>query len=480
MDRLIGIYTVNVSDLRERKVAEVLSTTPALGRVDWSPDGRYLLTAEQDTPATASALVLIGARNGEKRRLTMPDPHISGDTDAVFSPDGNWIAFRRTVGPGVDDLYIAPAPAPDSSGRGPLPANSLKRLTFDNTSIDGHAWTPDGRSIVLASKRGGGSYGLWRIAVSGSKPARLTQAGIVAVRPAISILGNRLAYESVINDSNIWELDIKSAVATRLLIASTMLDTSPQYSPDGTRIAFRSTRSGSDEIWVSNADGSQPRQITHYSGPLTGSPRWSPDGRQLAFDSRQADNADIYIVPADGGTPRRFTTEPGSDVVPSWSRDGRFIYFASDRSGPWQVWRQPVAAGAAQQITVNGGFAAFESLDGHYVYFTKAWPEHGVFRVPVVGGPEKLVLAAIAGTMWGNWALGRGGIYFLQSRGLPTSVAAIQFFDFATESTRELGGTTGPPMAWDSGLAVSPDERKLLYAQVDRAGSNLYIAENFH
>src|SRR5260370_17559587 len=109
-----------------------------------------------------------------------------------------------------------------------------------------------------------------------------------------------------------------------------MLDTSPQYSPDGTRITFRSTRSGSDEVWVSDARGAQSRQITHYSGPLTGSPRWSPDGRQLAFDSRLAGNADIYVVPADGGTPRRFTTEPSAELGPNQSRDPTSISFATD------------------------------------------------------------------------------------------------------------------------------------------------------
>lgn len=473
----VAIYTVDASGTGERLVAELVSTATTVGRVEWSRDGKYLLTAEQDTPQSAAALALIAVATLQKRGVTAPDPHITGDTDGTFSPDGRWIAFRRTVGPGVEDLYLAPAPGPEDPQ--PVPASRIRRLTFDNESISGHAWTADGRSIVVASKRGGGASGLWRFSLSGGKPVRLTQVGIVAVYPAISKGGHRLAYESVVNDSNIWELDLHSGGAARVVVASTMLDTSPQYSPDGTRITFRSTRSGSDEIWVSDASGLRARQITHFNGPLTGSPRWSPDGREVAFDSRNAGNAHVYIVPADGGTPRRFTTEPGNDVVPSWSHDDRFIYFASDRSGKWQVWRQPVAAGPAQQITFNGGFAAFESLDGQYVYYSKGSPDRGVWRVPVAGGPETLVVAAVAGPMWGNWSLGRNGIYFLQYRKLPSSVAAIQYFDFATGSTREVGGTTGLPMAWDAGLAVSSDERKLLYAQMDRTGSNLYVAEGF-
>lgn len=199
----------------------------------------------------------------------------------------------------------------------------------------------------------------------------------------------------------------------------------------------------------------------------------------LALDSRQSGNPDIYIVPVEGGQLRRFTSESSSEVVPSWSRDGKYVYFASDRSGKWQLWKQRVDAGAAQQVTKKGGFAAFESTDGRYVYYSKMSPDGGLWRIPVGGGAETAVLPDLTGRLWGNWAIGQKGIYFLEYRGAPPSPASILFFDFATGSTSAIGATTGFPMAWDSGLAVSPDERKLLFAQVDRAGSNIYIAENF-
>jgi Tol biopolymer transport system component len=472
-----AIYTVDAPEGHEQKRAEVIPAISAVGRVDWSPDGRYLVTSDRDSPETASAITLISFATGEKRRVTAPNPRIPGDTDAAFSADGRMIAFRRSVATSVEDLYIAPVPAPSS--RQPVPESQIKRLTFDDRAIGGHAWAPDARSIVAASQRAGSTYALWRVPLSGSKPTRLTQAGIVVVRPAISKRGDRLAFESVINDSNIWTLETQGGGAARFLMGSTMVETSPQVSPDGSRIAFRSNRSGADEIWVADAGGARPVQITHFNGPLTGSPRWSPDSRELAFDSRQSGNPDIYVVPADGGTPRRFTTESSSDVVPSWSRDGKYIYFGSDRSGTWQVWKQPVAAGPAQQVTRNGGFAAFESADGQYVYYSKVSSDGGLWRVPVAGGSEVPVLPNLPARLWGNWALGRHGIYFLQYRKAPPAVAAILFSDFDTKSTREIGATTGLPMAWDSGFALSPDEKVLVFAQVDHAGSNLYISDDF-
>ena len=109
--------------------------------------------------------------------------------------------------------------------------------------------------------------------------------------------------------------------------------------PDGRRIVFHSDRSGSSEIWVCDASGGNPLQLTSLGRSNTGTPRWSPDGRRIAFDARLGRDGDIHVMDADGGAPRRVTTEPSDDVVPSWSRDGRWIYFASNRSGRWEVWK---------------------------------------------------------------------------------------------------------------------------------------------
>ena len=103
--------------------------------------------------------------------------------------------------------------------------------------------------------------------------------------PAVAPRGDRLAWCRGAYDVNIIEVRLDEGAASRPLIASTLVDTSPQFSPDGSRIAFRSTRSGSHEIWVSDADGQHATRLTNINGPLAGSPRWSPDGKTIAFDS---------------------------------------------------------------------------------------------------------------------------------------------------------------------------------------------------
>ena len=146
-----------------------------------------------------------------------------------------------------------------------------------------------------------------------------------ASNPAISSRANRLAFVQQTTVANIWQLDIPRrgqpiSPPTRL-IASTRHDAGPHFSPDGKRIVFHSDRSGSMEIWVSDAAGHNLLQWTSIGGRLTGTPRWAPDSRHVAFDSRTGENSDIYVM-LEGGPARRITSEASDDVVPSWSTMG--------------------------------------------------------------------------------------------------------------------------------------------------------------
>ena len=76
---------------------------------------------------------------------------------------------------------------------------------------------------------------------------------------------------------------------------STFDEETPDYSPDGMRLAFASTRSGTEEIWISNADGSSPRQMTFMGGATCANPQWSPDGQTILFNARADGSADLYL-----------------------------------------------------------------------------------------------------------------------------------------------------------------------------------------
>jgi len=115
-----------------------------------------------------------------------------------------------------------------------------------------------------------------------------------------------------------------------------------------------------EEIWVANADGSQPVQLTTF-GRHSGSPAWSSDGHWLVFDSYSIDGRwDIWVADAAGGIPRRIVKGPGNSNVPSFSHDAKWITFGG-RGG---IFRKPFAGGAEIQITHNGGAYPRESWMG--------------------------------------------------------------------------------------------------------------------
>jgi Tol biopolymer transport system component len=335
---------------------------------------------------------------------------------------------------------------------------------------------------VFSAKRGGlGS--LWRISISGGKSDPVVAVGHGLSQPSLGRRGHRLAYVEQIEDTNVWEVDgprkRQKPHAMHKLISSTRRDDSPDFSPDGNRVIFASTRSGNYELWMCDKDGSNPRQMTFFDEGMTGSPRWSPDGQWIAFDSQRGDQTGIYVMGAEGGEARRLPTGSSADFVPSWSRDGRSIYFCSTRTGSFQIWKVPMEGGQATQVTKKGGYNSIESLDGRFLYHerecsAKSFVNTAIWRLSLETGEETPVLAQAG--VERHWALVKEGIYFVT---LGPAHPGINFFSFETGqivSFAELEKAPQPPFP---GLVLSSDARRFLYTQVDQSGSDIMLAENF-
>ena len=155
-----------------------------------------------------------------------------------------------------------------------------------------------------------------------------------AVNPSISrpIPGQpaRLAFQTITRDVDLHMMDLEArlvndTIESKPFSNSTRIEGPARFSPDGSRIAFVSYRSGGPEIWVAGRDGSGLQQITSLGAPELLVGGWSPDGARIAFDAAIAGNDDVYVVGADGGHLRRLTSEPSVDgvvvVVGRWALD---------------------------------------------------------------------------------------------------------------------------------------------------------------
>jgi Tol biopolymer transport system component/DNA-binding winged helix-turn-helix (wHTH) protein len=464
-----GIYVIPAMGGVERRIREThwqedefYQVFWYFGRLSWAPDGNLVAYSDHTDPNEPASIFLLSLDSSEARRLTSPRGSV-GDYNPAFSPDGRTLAFNRGS-QGVTSIYTVP-----------VSGGEEQRLVSGVQFGWGLAWTPDGRDIVFAKASWLADAGwLWKIPRGGGEPERL-QFGQEAVEP--SIQGNRLVYAHPTANINIWRRrlnSLASAGPSDRFIYSTRMESGPQFSPDGSKIAFESTRSGAYEVWMCRSDGTGVVQLTRFNSS-TGSPRWSPDGQQIAFDSRAPGNADIFVVDSQGGSPRRLTSEPSSEVVPSWSLDGRWIYFASDRTGRHEVWKMPSTGGSSVQVTHHGGFAAFESTDGRFLYYAKGMTVPGLWRIPTNGGEEVEIIRSLEAGHWGYWAVVENGIYYLDTTAKP----GIVFLDVNTSHTTRVFDLENRPATQAPGLAVSSTNGTILYTQLDALSRDIMLVENF-
>jgi Tol biopolymer transport system component len=392
----------------------------------------------------------------------------------AFSPDGRKLAFCRLLGFATSEVYLL------SVDENLHPKSEVLRLTNHKRWSVNPAWAHGSSEVlyVLAPSSNLGTGREVRIASAAGDGVSERTLPIGDELWQISA-GRHLVYSTRRDDINIWRGKIpalgEQPGMPELFISSTVTDYGARYSPDGTKISFVSSRSGSAALWISNADGSGKVQMTSFGGPLIGPAAWSPDGHWLVFHARPQGQADLFAMPAAGGTPRRLTQHPSDDNVPTYSRDGRWVYFSSVRTGRLQVFRMPSAGGDALQITSGGGRRPIESLDGKTLFYVS---EGGgaIRQVPIAGGIETDVVTSVCPEF--GFALTTDGlVYPARAPGPSGDSCEFRLLTLATGKSRPLARTAARPLGRT--VSISPDGTYFLFDQAERPGMDLTLIENF-
>jgi hypothetical protein len=161
----------------------------------------------------------------------------------------------------------------------------------------------------------------------------------------------------------------------------------PAWSPDGSKIAFRSDRDGTSQIYVVNADGSNQIRLTDTGGNFR--PVWSPDGSKIAFTSDRDGNNEIYVMNADGSGLVNLTNHLADDGDPAWSPDGKKIAFRSNRDdsqSPSVIYVMNADGSAVTLLPTSGTEVAqlAWSPDGTLIAYSAVWCSYSCLRLILV------------------------------------------------------------------------------------------------
>lgn len=437
-----------------RLVATVFNDGGFFG-LAWSPESTSLIA--RDKGPEGYPLTRIRLADGAKSFLT-GEPAMQDHLPAL-SPDRKRLLFFRynLASPQLCHLEL------EAVGARPV-CRELR------TGLGSATWTLDSRSMLVAT-----GDALWLASTSSSEPMTKLLDGVFS-NLSTDAAGGRYVFNRTITDANIWQYDIESQRATQL-ISSSEEDSEPQFSPDGSRILFRSKRTGFFELYVCNRDGSGVRQLTHV-GSHCGSARWSPDGKWIAYDStqdapgpqgkRRFDN--IYVMPAEGGPARRLTADDANSVVPNWSADSRSVYFARDKER--QAWKVPVDGGPAVMVSDGEMWQAVESADGRWIWYEQPTTGKGLWRRPVGGGPDERVPGS-ENLTYRTWEVRGDLLVFLRTEP-DAGFYRLRPSRGLSSPAQRVGPQPRRLLLGPGTMSVSPDGRTILYTSEDVTLGDIY------
>jgi eukaryotic-like serine/threonine-protein kinase len=360
-----------------------------------SPDGTSVIYAGR----ASGNWDIYSLRVGGKNPVNLTKDSIADDTQPVFSPDGEQIAFRSERDGG--GIFVMGA-----SGE------NVKRIA--DFGYD-PAWSPDGREIAFASTianpqtRLSSQTQLFTVNTTTGEKHSITPLTGIAMQPHWSPHGYRVAYWAQVQGRvNVWTIPAGGGEAVRVTNDASV-DWNPVWSPDGTWLYFASDRGGSMNLWRAPIDEKsgkvrgeiepvttpstyaanlsfshtgrqmayiQRTQISHIyrvgfdpvreiavgqpepvtqGSRSTGTPNVSPDGEWVAavVDSKQGN---LLVVRRDGSGLRQLTDDVYRNRNPVWSPDGTLLAFFSNRGGRVDIWTIRPDGGSLRQLTytLNG------------------------------------------------------------------------------------------------------------------------------
>src|SRR6266446_5076919 len=369
----------------------------------------------------------------------------------------------------------------------PLSAAQLAQITTTEGLHEFPAWAPDGKSLAY-SREVSGFKKIFVKALQG-EPQQLTAGSVDDIQPKWNPDGQSILFVrsnqprgkvepgdvfGMYVGGDIWKKDLASGKEEKFLDDAF----NPSFSPDGKSLAVDASWAGPRRIWIVDAQGHNPQQITSDSSEAVDhlEPNWSPDGKNIVFQNVERTKFNIKVVDVATRAVTALTDGRFQDLNPVWSPSGKHIYFSSYRGGGLNIWRMEVSGngapvGAPQQVTVGSGqdLQLAMSPSGRQLAFAILRQNADLWRLPVspqtglaTGNPEGVV-ASTREDSRGAWSPEGTQIAFNSDR---NGEMNLYLHSLADDSNRQV--TKGP--GGDFQPQWLPDGKQLVFFS-SRAGN---------
>ena len=407
-----------------------------------SPDGKlvaYVVTTVDQKQNRRHSSVWMASVDGRRTPWPFTTSAQSSSTPR-WSPDGQWLAFVSTRPTADATSRPAGEGAASNDARAQvyvlaMSGGEARRVTNFKNGVSSFQWSPDGTRLACVSRSG----------PSDSRAANKEHSDVRHYK-TISYKFNDTGWFDD-RRSHIWVVDVKSTDARGITSGDDWNDNDPQWSPDGTKIAFVSNRTGKEfednhdtDVWVVAATGGTPLKISDHP-ESDNSPRWSPDGKTIAFVGRvrEEQHPKIWLAPATGGTASRLAAE-GLDMIPSdldWAEQGRALYFTAGVKGETHLFRVDLTSRQVSQVTK--GARAVRGVDFNdqaqkMVYTANDFKHLDDVYVAALSGQGEQQLTHLNETLW---------------RGL--ALADVERVPYKAADGWEIDGFFVKPIGWQAG-----------------------------
>jgi serine/threonine protein kinase len=388
-----GEFIYYVATLEKNNFVSTLYRIPVLGGtpakvldhvyspVGFSRDGTQFAFVRRNQN-DMSLMIANTDGSGEPKTIAVSkQPEGFSTSGPSWSPDGTEIAcdiFKS----GYSTVVKVPV-----EGGNPAPIGAEKWA-----SVGRVLWLADGSGLVITAQPEFSSIGtqVWLLPYPSGAARRITNDlnGYGEVSVGLTADSGTIATIQQVNASSIWITSANEDESRARQILKTSLPDIVVWTPDG-KVVYASRTGENWDIWISNADGSEAKQLT-TDAFIDHEPSVSGDGRYVVFQSNRGGARNIWRVDLDGNNLKQLTTGNYVDANPVCSADGRSVIFVSQRSGTASLWKVGIDGGAPVPLTNRPAQLPSISPDGKlisYFYFDEqAGNQPKLALIPFEGG----------------------------------------------------------------------------------------------